>query len=259
MKIKALCLALVLTTPVFAEEYQSITSIDYYDHEYGNNSLEVWGVSSVYFMNKRATLGPLDEFEFINTTSYISGGIYDSDFGSGAVIGGNYFFGSFKLGANFVDEEGLNEMTFGYLFTDNFIVNIHAEKEFADETVFSISSQYKVALEGKDYMGFTFQADEEFDFPSVGMKYFSSLGEGTYLTAGLNYTDTPSDSYYAINAGYFFSEKTSLKAEYFEGGAKELTFKHFFNKNYALEIGFEESNDDLIDQESLHLSFTMQF
>jgi len=267
MKFKPALLAFLITAPAYGQEYQSITSFDYIDHEIGDFSTEITSANSVFFLEKKRTLGPLDEFDFINTTSFVYAALVDSDADTAVGVGGTFFAGNFKFGATAVDEQGVDQLTFGYLFNDNFIVNLHANRDSDDDTALSLSSQYKISLSDENYVGLTFKVDEDFDFPSVGAKYFTSLGGDTYLTAGVDYIDTPVSDFYAVNVGYFFTKGTSLKVRYDDDETTGIRFKHFFNENFALAIDYQESDEfffngfepDTIESDTLGVNFSMQF
>ena len=77
MKISALALlipALILghSAKISAEEYQSFTNASYSKNDYSSADTTSFGINTSYFFDAKSTLGPLNQFKYINTISNIS-------------------------------------------------------------------------------------------------------------------------------------------------------------------------------------------
>lgn len=73
--LSAFVLASSLSSVAGAEEYQLFTHAVMQNRQSDYDDLTFWQTSATYYFDKKATLGPLDKFSFINTTSYIALGL----------------------------------------------------------------------------------------------------------------------------------------------------------------------------------------
>tara|TARA_R110002126_G_scaffold12196_26_gene53268 strand:- start:7177 stop:7965 length:789 start_codon:yes stop_codon:yes gene_type:complete len=262
MTLKYLLPAIALTaTAVSAEEYQLFTELRA-DHLRASGESETfWSLDGTYFFDKKQTLGPLDQFEYINKVSNVSASfaraLDDNSYG----IGGEYFAenglvvaaGHQRLGDFDVSSVGL-----GYLIAENFIIRALAVKPEGDDTSFQFSASYDHKLQGNDYIGFTATVDDEFDFFTISSKYFASLGGDRFITIGAAIADNDGDTSWAANADYYFSKMTSVGVSYDKEDSYSINAKHFFNQNWALDAGFG-SNADNSDLKTYSLAVVGQF
>ncbi|SFD61035.1 putative porin [Pseudoalteromonas denitrificans] len=259
---------LLPTTSVIAAEYQSFSDVSYSRFDAKHSHSNFYGVSTRYFLDKRASLGPLNEFEYINTISNVSGHYSHSDNSDRYNVAGELFLNDFVIGGGYSytdydssfinDSEKHYNANLGYLISENFIVHANAGKVDGGKTNYNFSSSYNHQLNDKDYIGFTFNTDDDFDYRHLSSKYYKSLEGGQYLTLGLNYQNhRDSDNYLSGNINFYFNEKTSVFAGY-----DNYTFgaEYFFNNNYSLNARYQSNaSSHLSDLDIYSVNFTAQF
>lgn len=254
-------IALVASTTVSAEEYQLFTSL-IADHARANGDNETnWNLNGTYFFDKKQTLGPLDQFEYINKVSNVNAGFNRSDDRNFWNVGGEYFADNKLV---FSAEHGRtsgfysNKVGVGYLISDDIIVRAEATKPKDGSTSYLFSGSYNYQLQGNDYVGFTAYADDEFDYFGISSKYFASLGEGRFIAAGITLDDNDGSSDWSAEADYYFSKMTSVGLTYNKADSYSLNAKHFFSQNWAVEARFA-SNTDNSELKIYSLGVTGQF
>ncbi|AWF83235.1 hypothetical protein BTJ40_21780 [Microbulbifer sp. A4B17] len=243
-KLAALPLMLVAAT-AGAEEYNSITTVDYSNLDFDGTDGNQFTAETTYYFSGKEALGPLKEFEYINKASNVSAAYSHYDVSSEDIdnfaVAGEYFtsFG-LVLGANLteVDDESVNTASIGYLFTPNFLVELsHTDFDYGDETF--VEFRYNHQLSGSDYIGFDFITDDDFDARVFSSKYFTNLGGDQYLTAELAYADYDGGGdFWQIGADYFFTQNTSVGLKLDENEDVKLAFSHFLNRNVAVEAAY---------------------
>jgi len=267
MKLLTLSALFIVSTSALAANYQSFNSINYLKVNTDTANSTSYGASSIFFLNKKTSLGPLNEFEYINKTSNVFASFADSDNANAYQLGGDFFVNKWLVGGsyNYLDTDNNNDdlytLKLGYLISDNFLVKAQATRNHGD-TFYNFSAAYNVQLGGKDYIGFTYNTDENFDTQTISSKYFTALGQNNYLSAGLSYTrnDNSSNNLMA-SVGYYFNPNTSISAGYDNNDNYTISGKHFFNKNYALSVGYNSnaSANDIDDYDLYSVTFTAQF
>ncbi|MBU2112912.1 MAG: putative porin, partial [Gammaproteobacteria bacterium] len=65
-------IALVASAAVSAEEYQTFVGLNADHYRANGNSETAWHFNGTYFFDKKVTLGPLDQFEYINKVTNVS-------------------------------------------------------------------------------------------------------------------------------------------------------------------------------------------
>ena len=255
MKAYTLLALAALSLPAAAEEYQWISDVDYISFDTGLSDEDAWRINSRYFFDKKQTLGPLNEFAYINTVSNFGGSYVDYDYGSSHAFGGQYFTDNVMFGAEYVEDIGLASASFGYLFSDDLMVRLTAFDDEASIYDFNLSVSYNHQM-GDDYIGFNFNTDEEFESPNVSTKYFNNMGNGQYLTASFSITDLDDERDAAAGIGYYFNERQSIDVFVAEGGFYTLEYQHFFNKNVALDVAYSDEDD--LDGEIIRVGVTVQ-
>jgi len=271
MKLKQLAIIipslLLSVSSVMAQEYQSFSSIDYTNVD-SKRSYDSTGVGTSYFFEKQKALGPLDQFKYINTSSSVFGNYAHIDKSDHFKAGGNLFIDNFVVGGvySYSDyDSGSSDYysaRLGYLISDNFIVNAYANKAEGVDTDYHFSASYNHELSGKDYIGFTYRSDDDFDHQTLSTKYFHALDGGQYLVAGINYAHNEHFSNdLAGNLAFYFNENTSISASYDDDDDYSIGAKHFFNQNYALRVGYQSnaSDDAWSDHDIYSVNFTAQF
>ncbi|WP_105215413.1 putative porin [Pseudoalteromonas sp. T1lg22] len=263
MKKLTVAIASVLFSgAAFAQSYQSITDLEYVNFD----SDDFVSLSSKYYFAPKQVLGPLDQFEYINKTTNVYGGLADSDFATSYNVGGEYFYNSFVFGASFnttdFDDAGDVDgytLSLGYLVNDNLLFKVEREDYEQASDVFYFSGQYNHALNATDYIGFTAKVDDGFDHREVSAKYFKDLQHGNYLTVEGTFIDIEDgDSYWQLGSSYYFSKATSAFVQFDEEDNYGFGAKHFFTTNFAVTAGYGNNWDDSgLDQ--YYLKATAQF
>ena len=276
--LSAIASTLLLSGLAMAEDYQSISNLGYQRAEVNDVSVNTSSVNTRYYLSGKSTLGPLDQIDYINTSSNVFAGYWHSSAagfdrylssdssstkGDAYHIGGEYFLGKLLLGASYrhldmEDDSDTTTLTMGYLLDKNFLVSAkYFDFEEGNEELL-VSAAYTHYINGNDYLGVTLTSDDDFDYKSVSAKYFKKLSQDQYFVGEVLYRDGPHDDYWSAALDYYFSAKTSVSAKYDENENYRVGVKHFLNKNIALSAGYgangEESDFDLYD-----VGVTLQF
>jgi hypothetical protein len=281
MKLKQLAIIipslLLSASSVMAQEYQSFSSIGYTNvdiadmHDANSDrkySPDYTNINTIYFFEKQNTLGPLDQLKYINTSSNVFGNYTHYDYVDNYNAGGDLFINNFVVGGSYSysDQNSGSSDNYsarlGYLISDDFIVNVYADKSDGYDANYSFSTSYNHQLAGKDYIGFTYHSDDDFDHQTLSSKYFRALEGGQYLVAGVSYQHNDDyDNDLSGNVAFYFNDKTSISASYDDDDYYSLRAKHFFNQNYALGVGYSSnaSNDPWSDYDIYSVNFSAQF
>ncbi|WP_372762249.1 putative porin [Pseudoalteromonas sp.] len=231
-----------------ADSYQSISNLGF-QHEASSNNNTV-AVDSIYYLAPKNTLGPYDQFEYINKQSNVYGGYADDDFGDVTAIGGEYFIENFMLGASYSNLDSGSHREFytlsgGYFFNPNLLakVTLVENKDGEDFALFDLA--YNHMLNSTDYVGVTLTADDDFDYRAVAAKYFIDLSQGNYLTFEGKYEsidDAPNQ--WQLETNYYFTKATSVFANYNKQDNYSFGAQHFINKNVGIKVGYGNNADD---------------
>ncbi|WHI44899.1 putative porin [Microbulbifer sp. VAAF005] len=261
-KLAALPLMLVAATSA-AENYNSITSAGYSNLDFDENDGNQVIAETTYYFDSKESLGPLNEFEYINKASNLSGAFNHFDQAStdedSFAVAGEYFtnFG-LVLGASLanIDDEDINTASLGYLVVPNFLVKLSYVDgdEFSEDDAYA-EFRYSHQLSGSDYVGFDLITDDDFEKSVFSSKYYADLGGDQYLTAEFSYSDYEnSDSYWQIGADYFLNQRTSLGAKFDENEDVKVGFSHFVSRNVAVEASYSTIHDDGLNIRSFGLN-----
>ncbi|WDE10786.1 putative porin [Thalassomonas haliotis] len=256
--------SLLASTGVHAEDYQSFSSVSYSDLDNKHNDSDAFSLATRYYFDKKSTLGPLDEFEYINKTSNVFGSFVDTDTNKNFNLGGEAFIDKLLVGATYHysdfdhgGNEDIYTLSLGYLVSDDFLIKA-VKHDNDDEYLFSAS--YNHQINDSDYIGFTYSTDDDVDVQTLASKYFTDLGQGRYLTAEVSFSDyDDADNDLAGRVEYFFNSHTSVAGSYNDDEDYSVSAKHFFNKNYALSASYQSNTEDHIDYDLYTIDFTAQF
>jgi hypothetical protein len=296
--------AILLSNTVLAESYQSFSAINYSHNKSSFNRTNVndenksdsISLSSQYFFDERQALGPLNEFDYINKASNVYAYLSNSDSEYSASyndqnystddnnqnvsIGGQWITHNVIVGASYSHHRydvTTNDYSFdmsdnyysaslGYFLLDDLVVRADYNDGGDGDDFFSYSARYNWQLAGTDYIGFSYNVDEDFDIHQLSSRYFVSLTDESYLVLGGNYTFDNRDNWLAddtwsINSSYYFNTKTSVSVYYGEDDYYGVNANYFINNNYAVNLGYNSVNNDKDEAESdgYHLGFTAQF
>jgi len=259
MKHKILVTALLFSVSATAQEYQSISSFGGSNTKFNTEDLNRYYLTSKYYFNKKSTIGPLDQFSYINTMGNISAAYLqsenllsdDSQFTS---VSAEVFIDQFVIGGSFghVDapDFAINNYSafLGYLFSDNLLFSTSVHKtEGVDET-FTFLAKYNHQINKTDYIGFSATTDDEIDNKSISATYFRSLNENQYLKVAVEYNDHEfGGDYWHAKGEYYFNDYTSAFLQYQNNDIQTFGAKHFFNNYLALSASYTytDNSDDL--------------
>jgi hypothetical protein len=241
-------IALTASATVAAEEYQIFTELKA-DHIRFNGATETnWALNGTYFFDKKQTLGPLDQFEYINKVSNVGASfnrIFDNNVWA---VGGEYFATNnlvVSASHQYVDTDfNVSTLGLGFLISDNFIVRADAIKVKDVSTAFLFSASYDHKLNnGNDYIGFTASVDDEFDNFEISSKYFASFGQASYFAIGLGLADYDGTTAWNTELDYYFTKMTSVGVKYNKQDDFSVNAKHYFSSNWALNAGYGSNAD----------------
>ena len=264
MKFKTLLALCLISSPLYATEYQSFTDISYNKQDLDSN-FESYSIQSQFYFDKKQALGPLDQFKYINTTSYLYGAfnqLESKTWGRDSTsIGGKYFIGKWSIGGGYSKtshngnskNEHSSHLNLGYLINDNFLVKYSKSNHSKYGDSGRLSMQYNHQLNDKDYLGFNINSDEK-----AAMTYFTHLGDEQYLKVRVDYDHDAHGNKWTTNANYYFDNKTSIFASYHNDKLGNIGAKYFINENFALSASYDPKFDN-IQSDSYRLSLTAQF
>lgn len=253
-----LILPLLLIVPIAsANEYQTFINLDYTNVDTPLIDLDSYSISAIHFFEPKESLGPLGEFEYINTTNNIFSNYRNIDNFDSSGLGGELFLGNVLVAASFnqTDDFNVSNLSLGYLVNDDFLVKARSINPEQGETVYFYSAQYAHQLGNNNYIGFTYETDENFDNHLLSGTYFTSLGGGKYFKANLNYSHSKYDDYWSVDSSYYFNDMTSVSLQLNEDNDYGVNVEHFLSKRYAVKLGY--FNGDDVD--SYQIGFTAQF
>ncbi len=300
-KISAIA-ALLLSNGVIAQSYQSFSGLGYSNTSYSFNMPQnnlhsksdsnILTLSSQYFFDERQALGPLKEFDYINTSSNVSASIsrqetssnsinYHSDYSSNsASLGGEWITHNVIIGASYSHQQSDvkgNELSFerssnyytatvGYLVSDDFVIRANYNDGDDGDDFFNYSASYNLQLADTDYVGFSYDVDEDFEIHNLSSRYFFGFAEQSYLVIGGNYTLDNRDfiidgDYWGVIASYYYDDQTSVSVSYGEDDAYSVGASYFINSNYSVNAGYNSVSNDKVqgDWDSYYLRVSAQF
>ncbi|WP_166421526.1 putative porin [Pseudoalteromonas sp. Z1A8] len=253
---------LLSSTAAAADSYNSISNLSYKNSD--NN--DTVAVDSIYYLSPKKTLGPYDQFEYINKQTNVYGGYADDDFGDVTKVGGEYFINEFVVGASYENtdpDSGSNgelyKLTGGYFFNPDLLakVTLVENKDGDDYALFDLA--YNHMLNSTDYVGVTLTSDDDFDYRAVAAKYFIDLQQGNYLTFEGKYESIDdAQNQWVAETNYYFSKATSVFANYNKQDTYSFGAQHFINKNVGVKVGYENNADDS-DNDAYFANMRFQF
>ncbi|MEX2961826.1 putative porin [Microbulbifer sp. TYP-18] len=284
MRLSCLIICCLLSVSAVAEQYQSFSSagfnrslsdqlihgwsrdLERYEPQRLRSNTDFYSIGSTYFFSDKSALGPLKEFDYINSISNIHAGYIraegefsDSNYGN---IGGEYFANSFLIGGSIGEFNGqqLYTATAGYFFTPNFMAKVSGQSLDGD-TRTVLTGKYRHPFNETDYIGFTFEAlgiDTESVFST---KYFKDLGDETYFT--LNGSLFSNSGLWNLGGEYYFSRFTSIGLSASENNRYGISFSHFFTPNILAEVGYQHGIQQLnqydIESNQYTVDLSLQF
>ncbi|MBH0004448.1 putative porin [Pseudoalteromonas sp. SWYJZ12] len=253
---------LLSSTAAAADSYNSISNLSYKNSD--NN--DTVAVDSIYYLSPKKTLGPYDQFEYINKQTNVYGSYADDDLGDLTSVGGEYFINEFVVGASYENQDSdsgsnseLYKLTGSYFFNPDLLakVTLVENKDGDDYALFDLA--YNYMLNGTDYVGVTLTSDDDFDYRAVAAKYFIDLQQGNYLTFEGKYESIDdAQNQWVAETNYYFSKATSVFANYNKQDTYSFGAQHFINKNIGVKVGYENNADDS-DNDAYFANMRFQF
>lgn len=248
---KLIALAALTTLPALAsaETYQFLGGLGVIDSD-ADNSEAVTLLDAQYYFKGQDTVGPLDQFSYIDDTSEIHAGIISADDADVVALGGSYYFDRFAIGADYVDYEDsyVTRLNAGFFILDNFKATLGYTMPEEGDDIADFGLEYDHAINEGDYIGFSFgYTDFEESLIELSTKYLNSFDNGQYLVFEAAYADAE-DSTFEASAKWYINKNTG-----FEFGADDQDFMyigatHFFNTNFAIDVmvGQDDSGADAV-------------
>ncbi|NVK57687.1 MAG: putative porin, partial [Alteromonadaceae bacterium] len=215
-----------------ADSYQTFLNANYsardsefeqQDVLYKDNT-DTWTLNAAYYFTPRPTMGPNKEFQFINQQSFISGSILSKDDYDAQAVAGEYLFGDWVISgaASFSDNNDSVTVGMGYFITQDLKLSVSntsydsaGDLFDSDESQFTFSADYVIPLKNNDYLGFSFNTDEDFAINTLDTKYLTQVGTEQYISvkaSAVFYGDELDDNEDSMSASaeFYFSKKTSV-------------------------------------------------
>jgi hypothetical protein len=264
VKLKLATAAVILSSTVSAQDYQLFSNLAWTHTNIDGATANSILLGGQYFFDKKTALGPYSEFEYINKTSNVFANYLNVETGEsyGLNLGGEAFVNNVLLGATLSESKGdnsANTLSFGYLFSDDFLVRVDRYDGDNMDASYMISAAYNHQLNDTDYVGFTFGTDDEVEVISLSSRYFTHLGEDRYFVLEAGYQDNDFDNSWDLAAKYYFSKATGVFANFDSEDSVGIGLEHFFNSNIAGQVAFLQSEVGTEDADTIYLGVKGQF
>jgi hypothetical protein len=264
VKLKLATVAVILSSTVSAQDYQTFGELTYAQSDIAGVSTDALSISAQYFFDNKTALGPYSEFEYINKVSNVfasyinveSGDFYSTN------MGGEAFVNNVLFGASLDYSKGhdtANSVSFGYLFNDNLLVRVDRNAGDNMDAYYMVSAAYNHQLNDTDYIGVTFETDDEAETLSLSSRYFTHLGDDRYFAFNVAYQDFDVDNAWEVGANYYFNKATGISASFDSEDSMAIGLEHFFNPNIAVKVGYAQSEVGTEDADSFFLTVKGQF
>lgn len=280
-----LTLGFLLAATASAEEYKFFSGANYGHTEYS----ESYSLQAQYFFEAKESLGPLNEFKYINTNSYVSGLLshFSPIDSQSAAIGGEWIGHSIGIGGSATYQNDENESGYEasqafakYFFSDLLYAGIsYSDFESGDSAV-GVSAAYELPLNNSDYLGFSggYTKTDESKRSSwnIRSKYYNDLNNGKYwvLTGGYSTTHYDEPSYesnsWGLDTTFYFSKFTSIGLTYSQRSSDVGTdsnstsgrVTHYFTPNLYLSGSYsltKYNSSSVDDNERYRLTVGLQY
>lgn len=248
---KLIALAALTSLPALAsaETYQIFGGLGVIDSDADNSEMKTL-LDAKYYFSGQDTVGPLDQFSYIDDTSEIHAKAASQGDSDAVTLGGSYYFDRFSIGASYFDYEKyyVNRLNAGFFILDNLKAIVGYTMPGRGDDVADFSLQYDHAINDTDYIGFTLRyTDYEESLTTLSTKYFNAFENGQFLVVVAEYGDAR-DSFFAASAKWYLNKNTGFvlggnDRDYVYAGAT-----HFFNTNFAVDVtvGQSDAADDSV-------------
>ncbi|WP_018016375.1 putative porin [Teredinibacter turnerae] len=282
---------LFFNTSANAEEYQFFLDAHAIDYERAPDTIDSWGINTTYYFDKKNSLGPLNEFSYINTSSFVFTNIRGSNETSWnedlLSAGGMWNSGKLTLGGtatvvNSDSQSGYNSgiASIGWFFTDNLYGKVDYHDIDDAESYTTASLAYDYHLSGNDYIGSTISYSEApYGFDDSWFwngKYFNDMG-GRYLILSGGFSLHGSVDAATVSAAYYFNKRTGVQLSYANEESKILSYSdesgwfnesseerdkyvasivHYFNTNTSLTLSYEQAESEISFHSNSDLNYS---
>ncbi|WP_196137206.1 putative porin [Aliikangiella sp. G2MR2-5] len=218
MKLKALFVAMSLaSSAAMANDYNTQVDLDYYDYD-SFNATSITG--TYYFDQVSLDSTAWGDAAFMGKNSNVSLNYTDLDGDYNTITlrgefygqGSNNFYGA--LGYTDIDgDDSVVSGEVGYFFEDNWLMSIET-------------------------------TDEDDSLIWLKTKYITKLSSGGFFNVEASIDDEENDV--AVKGEYFWNPQSSvaLTLASHEGFDYRIDFEHFFNKQFALKVGYTATDGD---------------
>ena len=189
-KLLAIATLSAVSSLASAESYQFLGGLGYSDTDLDGVDLSTISAAGQYYFSGQETVGPLDQFSYIDDTSSVRAGISNNEYIDAVTLGGSYYFGRGAVGVDYT------ELSFGDF--DNYQIRLHGDFFFMDnlkgsvgytmneedavDDIVDLSLQYDHSINETDYIGFTVQyIDTEEATVNLSTKYLNAFENGQFL------------------------------------------------------------------------------
>ena len=247
-KILAIATLSAVSSLASAESYQFLGGLGYEDTDLDGGDSSVISAEGKYYFSGQETVGPLDQFAYIDDTTNLRANIESTDAADEFVIGGSYYFDRFAVGLDYTDsEDSYSTRLHGdFFFMDNLKASLGYSMPEEGDDVVDLSLQYDHSINETDYIGFTVQyIDTDEATVNLSTKYLNAFENGQFLVLEANIVDTD-DTAFDASAKWYLNKNTGFVFGADDDDYMYIGATHFFSTNFAIDatIGQDKAGDE---------------
>lgn len=247
-KLLAIATLSAVSSLASAENYQFLGGLGYEDTDLDAVDLSKITAHGKYYFSGQETVGPLDQFSYIDDTTNIRANVESTDNADEFTIGGSYYFNRFAVGLDYTDfEESYNTRLHGdFFFMDNLKASLGYSMPEEGDDVVDLSLEYDHAINEQDYIGFTVKyTDTDEATVKLSTKYLNAFDNGQFLVLEANIVDAD-DTAFDASAKWYLNKNTGFVFGANDDDLVYIGATHFFNTNFALDatIGQDKAGDE---------------
>lgn len=252
-KILAIATLSAMSSFASAESYQLLSGIGITDSEQDGTD-STFKAGGTYYFTGQNTVGPLDQFGYIDDTSNIRANASSTGSDDIFSVGGSYYFDRFAVGVDHTDDRGVDfystRLHGDFFFTNKLKASIgYSIPEEGDEVV-DVNLQYDHTINEKDYIGFTLSYVDIENAAATGLstKYLNAFDNGQFLVLEASVVDIDADNVdtaFNASAKWYLNKTTGLVLGADNDDYMYVGASHFFNSNFAVDATFGQDDDSL--------------